>query len=128
MATVLEPVIIDDKTVIPPGAQLTGNLQSLSMDRHTVHAAINFTALRISDRVITIQTHPVVFTTLARSEADIFSSAIKALTGASVGASVGAATGDLRLVRRGMFEALNSLTALEPSIRLKVAISRDLEI
>jgi hypothetical protein len=128
MATVLEPVVIDGRTVIPPGAQLTGNLQSLSIQGHITQAAIHFTALRIGERLIAIQTDPVAFTTKTQSETDILSSAAKTLTGASIGAAVGAGSQDLRLVRRGMFEALDAMPALEPSIRLRVPVSQDLEI
>jgi len=127
MATVSEPVVLDGRTVIAPGAKLTGTLESLTKHHHHAEVVIDFKTLYIAGRGIPIQMQPVTLTTHLSDEMDVLSYASKAMAAASIGASIGAASGDLRVVRRGMMEALNFLPTFEDVIPVRVTLARDLE-
>ncbi len=92
MAFVSTPVAFDGRLVIPYGAQLEGNLEEISVFGARAEAIISFTVLTTGGRSFAIQARPVVVLTTSRSDTEILSAALKALTGTGLGIAIGAAS------------------------------------
>jgi len=121
-------VSINESTVIPPGAQLRGTLEELSVGRRNAKVTVNFTVLLIEDRKFTIQTRPVQAIIPVLSDTQVFAGVLKALTGAGLGTAIGAASGDPALLNRGLAGGATSSLSQGVSVPVKVVLIRGLNV
>lgn len=122
------PVFFLGSLVIPPGTQLEGHLEQVSVAGANVKAHIRFFALTIGARSFTIQARPVVVFAPARSDTKILTSALKTIVGAVIGAGIGATSGDQRLVERGLLEGARAGLSIESTVPILVTLLADLRI
>ncbi len=127
-ASVSTPVLSNGRVVIPPGAQLEGNLKETSDFGTTVKAVITFGVLTIGDRSFPIQTRPIMVAAPARSDTAILIAALRIIVGAGIAAGMGASSKDERLLEHGLLETTRASLAVESAVPITVTLVRDLEI
>jgi hypothetical protein len=123
-AIVSEPVMIEGRHVLAPGAELKGTLERFSQSDSMVRVSMNFRTLIVGVHAIPIEARRVDAVTSVQNDAEILSSAFKTLMGASIGAAVAAGAGDRDLIDRGLLEGIRA-TQERSELQFTVILSRD---
>jgi hypothetical protein len=127
-ALVSTPVLSNRRLVIPPGAQLEGDLQAITVLGTTVKAVITFGILTVGDRSVRIETRPIIVAAPARSDTAILMAALKMIFGAGIGAGIGASSRDEYLLEEELLKAARASLSVEFAVPITVSLTRDIEI
>jgi hypothetical protein len=124
-AFVSKSVVLHDRLIIPPGAQLKGNLERISVVHSTANADIHFTSLITDHHFVPIQTRPLAVVLPVRSDIRIFASGLRVILGATMGAAMAAAAGDPHFVGGAVLEGALATTPVEAEVPITVSLTRE---
>ena len=127
-AFVSAPIFVDDRTAIPPGAELRGELETVSVSGTTAKSTVKFNRLLTGGHAFEIETRQIVVKIPVQSDTEIIGSALRTLMGATLGAAIGASARDPKVFNGGLYEAAAASVELDVEVPITVTLLRELEI
>jgi hypothetical protein len=127
-AFVSAPILVDDRTVIPPGAELKGELEKVSISGTTAKSTVKFNRLLTGGQAFEIETRQIEVKIPVQSDTEIIGSALRTLMGATLGAALGAQARDPKVFYGGIYEAAAASVTLDVEVPITVTLLRELEI
>src|SRR5262245_57395052 len=101
VAFVSPGVMINKEVLIPQGAQLNGVVDQIEEHHRKASTRLNFSVLALDNRLMKIQTDPVVATLPVTTDFQILGNAFQATTSAVLGIAMGAGSRDKNAIGWG---------------------------
>ena len=129
VAFVSPPVIINKETAVPQGAQLTGIVDQIEKQHGKASTRLNFSMLAVGNRLIKIQTDPVVATVPVTTDFQILGNAFEATTSAVLGITQGAGSRDERAIGWGAVRGTLVTPGLDSNVTpITVVLNRPVQL